>query len=145
MASWPQVSIETEKEFEKCYGCGQENPLGLKMKITQDGKTARAEFVCDKLHQGWSGIVHGGVIAALLDEAMSYTALFERINTVTARIEVRVKRPIHTGERLLITARITKKNRKLVETRGTIEAADGTLLAEAKGLQYVVSNRTEPI
>ena len=141
MANWPQISINTEKEFEKCYGCGQDNPIGLKLRFDRDGKTARAEFTASKLHQGWSGIVHGGIIAALLDEAMSYAALFEKMNTVTARIEVRIKRPIHTDEPLSIIARIIRKTRKLVETKGAISLKDGTLVAEATATQFVLSTR----
>ena len=141
MTNWPQISINTEKEFEKCYGCGQDNPIGLKMKIEQDGKTTRSEFTADKLHQGWAGVVHGGVITALLDEVMSYAALYEQMKTVTAKIEVRMKRPIHTGEPLSVAARIVRRTRKLVQARGTISLKDGTLLAEAIATQYVLNAR----
>jgi uncharacterized protein (TIGR00369 family) len=141
MVNWPQISINTEKEFEKCYGCGQDNPIGLKLKFEQDGKTARAEFTPSKLHQGWSGIVHGGIVTALLDEAMSYATLFEQINTVTARLEVRIKRPIQTGEPLSITGNVTKKTRRLVETKGAIFLKDGTPVAEAKATLFVLNKK----
>ena len=141
MVNWPQISIDTQKEFEKCYGCGQDNPIGLKMRINQQDNTARAEFTASKLHQGWSGVVHGGIVAALLDEAMSYAALFQEMKTVTARIDVRIKRPIHTGEPLSITARIIRRTRKIVETRGTISLADGTTVAEATATQYILNTK----
>ena len=54
--------MNTEKEFEKCFACGQANPIGLKLRFEQAGKTAQADFTPSKLHQGWSGIVHGGII-----------------------------------------------------------------------------------
>jgi uncharacterized protein (TIGR00369 family) len=139
MANWPQIEIDTQKEFEKCYACGQDNPIGLKMKIDQQDNAARAEFTASKLHQGWAGIVHGGIITAVLDEVMSYATLFQGIKTVTARIEVRIKRPIHTGEPLTISANITRKTRKLVESRGVIYLKDGTPVAEATATQYILN------
>ncbi len=139
MANWPQISIDTQKEYEKCYGCGQDNPIGLKMKIYQQDNTARAEFTANKLHQGWSGVVHGGIVAALLDEVISYAALFQGMKTVTARIELRIKHPIPTGEPLTISAAVIRKTRKIAETRGTISLADGTVAAEAEATQYVLN------
>jgi len=139
MVNWPRISIDTEKEFENCYACGKDNPIGLKMKIDRQENTARAEFTPSKLHQGWSGVVHGGIVSALLDEAMSYATLFQGIKTVTARIEVRIKRPIRTGEPLSISARIVRKTRKIVETRGVISLKDGTPVAEATATQYILN------
>lgn len=47
------------------YGRGQDNPIGLKLVFSWDGKTAKAEFTPNEYHQGWPGLVHGGVILAL--------------------------------------------------------------------------------
>ncbi len=137
MANWPQISIDMEKAFGMCFACGQDNPIGLKLRFEWDGKAARAGFTPTELHQGWSGIVHGGIITCLLDEAMSYATLFEKVDTVTARLQVRIKRPIPIGEPLSITGSIVKKTRKLVETQATIFLKDGTPVAEATATQFV--------
>ena len=81
MANWPQVSIDTKKERDMCFVCGPKNPVGLKVSFNWDGKVARAEFTPNRSHQGWSGVVHGGIISCLLDEAMSWAALFDGVNT----------------------------------------------------------------
>lgn len=141
MENWPQVSIDMEKELDKCFVCGQDNPIGLKLRFHQDGKTARAEFTPNKLYQGWSGVLHGGITMALLDEAMSYAPLFEGINTVSAKLEVRIRRPIPIGEPLSITGNITRRTRRLVETKGAIFLKDGTLVAEATAKQFIVNAR----
>jgi len=148
MANWPQISIDMEKELSMCFGCGQENPIGLKLTFKWDGKTAKAEFTPGKLHQGWSGIVHGGIVICLLDEAMSYAALFEGMNCVTASIQARLKRLALIDEPLIITSSMTKKARKVVETEAAIFLKDGTLVAEGKSKHFVVkpgdaSNRGE--
>jgi uncharacterized protein (TIGR00369 family) len=135
------MSIEMVKETSMCFACGEDNPIGLKLRFDWDGKTARAEFTTSELHQGWSGIVHGGIISCLLDEAMSYATLFEKINTVTAKLEVRIKRPIQIGEPLSITGSISKKTRRLVETEATVFLKDGTSVAEATGTQFVLDNK----
>ena len=139
MANWPQVSIDMNKSLDMCFACGKDNPIGLKLKFDWDGKTARAEFTPGKLHQGWSGILHGGIIACLLDEATSYANVFENINTITAQLQVRIRRPIEIGAPLSITGTITKRRRKLVETKGAIFLKDGTLVAEATATQFVLN------
>ena len=62
MSYWPQLNIDGEKATTMCFACGQENPIGLKLRFTWDGQTAHAEFTPTELHQGWWGIVHGGII-----------------------------------------------------------------------------------
>ena len=138
MANWPQASIEMVKETSMCFVCGKDNPIGLKLQFDWDGKTARAEFTPSRLHQGWSRVVHGGIIACLLDEAMSYATLFEGAHAVTARIQVRIKRPVPIDEPLTITGNMTKKTRRLVETKAAILLRDGTPVAEATGTHFVV-------
>jgi uncharacterized protein (TIGR00369 family) len=147
MANWPHISTKMVKESSMCFACGPDNPIGLKLRFDWDGKTARAEFTPSELHQGWSRVVHGGIIACLLDEAMSYATLFEGAHAVTARMEVRIKRPIPIDEPLTITGNMTKKTRKLVETKAAILLKDGTPVAEATGTHFVVgkgSDETEP-
>ena len=141
MVNWPQLSIDTQKEFNMCFACGQDNPIGLKLRFDWDGKAARAEFTATKLHQGWSGILHGGIVTCLLDEAMAYATLFEKVNTVTAKMQVRIKRPTPIGEVLSITGSVTKITRKLVETKATISLKDGTEVAEATGTHFVVKDK----
>jgi len=139
MKNWPQISVDTEKGYSLCFGCGQENPIGLKLSFQWDGKTARAEFTPTKFYQGWSGLVHGGIIMSILDEAMAYAALFEGMNCVTAKMQVKLRRPASIGEPLIITSSTIKKARKLIETRAAISLKDGTLIAEGTATQFVIN------
>ena len=141
MTNWPRISIDMKKAINKCFACGQENPIGLKLKFRWDGKSARAEFTPTELHQGWSGIVHGGIIACLLDEAMSYATLFEKLDTVTAKLEVRIKRPVPIGQALSISGSVTRKTRRLAETSATVSLKDGTVVAESTATQFVFGTR----
>ncbi len=143
MANWPQPSVDTEKDFDMCFVCGPKNPIGLKLHFTQDGQTVSTEFTPDKLYQGWSGVVHGGIIGSVLDEAMSYAALFSGVNTVTARMQTRFKRPAQIGEPLIITAWLTKKTRRLVEAKAEVSLKDGTPIADGTATMFILSQRKE--
>ena len=139
MTAWPQISIDVRRDYRQCFGCGQDNPIGLKLSFQWDGKTARAEFTPTEPYQGWPGLVHGGIITCLLDEAMGWAVLFEGMNCVTAEIEVKLRRPAAIDQPLVITAHLTRKTRKLVETRAAVALKDGTLVAEGKARHFVTN------
>lgn len=142
MTNWPKLSVDIDKDFDMCYACGQKNPIGLKLKFDRHGDGVRAEFTPSELHQGWSGVIHGGIIGCILDEAMSYAALAAGVNSLTARMQTRFKRPLPTGQSLVITAHITKQTRKLIETKAEMRLkADGTPIADSTGTMYVHSQR----
>ena len=141
MNIWPQVSIDTNKSLNMCFACGPDNPIGLKLSFEWDGSTAKAEFTPNKLHQGWSGVVHGGIISCLLDEAMTYAPYFEGIDCLTAKMQIRIRRPVPIDEPLVITASITSKTSRLIETEATVSATDGTLMAEGTATMFVVNKK----
>ncbi|MFC2046682.1 PaaI family thioesterase [Chloroflexota bacterium] len=137
MTNWPKVPVDTGKDFTMCFACGKDNPIGLQLKFKPDGKTARAEFTPSKFHQGWAGIVHGGVIDCILDEAMSYATRFAGIKCVTAKMQARLRRLALVDESLVITSSVTRKTRKLAETEATISLKDGTLVAEGTATMFI--------
>jgi uncharacterized protein (TIGR00369 family) len=137
MTHWPQTSIDTVKESDKCFACGQKNPIGLKLKFDWDGQEVKAKFTPGEYHQGWAGLVHGGIMSCLLDEAMSYAALYSGVNSLTARMQTRFKRPLPIDEPLTVTGSVTKKTRRLVETKAELKLADDTLVAESTATMYI--------
>lgn len=139
MVTWPQIPIDIERGYNLCFACGRDNPIGLKLDFKRDGKIVRAEFTPTEFYQGWSGIVHGGIITCLLDEAMAYAAVFSGVNCVTAKMQVRLKRLALVGEPLVITSSIIKKTKRLVETEAAVSLKDGTPIAGGTATQFVVS------
>ncbi len=137
MTNWPQTSINTVKESDKCFVCGQKNPIGLKLKFDWDGQEVKAKFTPGEYHQGWAGLVHGGIISCLLDEAMSYAALYSGVNSLTAKMQTRFKRPLPIDEPLTVTGSVTRKTRRLVETKAELKLADDTLVAESTATMYI--------
>ena len=137
MVNLPEISID--ENYSMCFGCGQDNPIGLKLIFDWDGKTAMAEFTPTKLYQGWPDIVHGGILMALLDEAMGNVVRFKGMACVTAKIQARLRRPAAVGELLIVTAEVTGKNRRMAETKAEIALADGTLVAEGTATNFIVN------
>ena len=141
MVVWPDIQIDTNREYSLCFVCGKKNPIGLKLDFEWDGKTARAEFTPTEFYQGWYGVVHGGIIICLLDESMAYAALFQGMNCITASMQVRLRRPVLIGEPLIITGSMTENKRRLVETKGKVSLRDGTPIAEATATQFVLNSK----
>ncbi|HEX9113652.1 MAG TPA: PaaI family thioesterase [Nitrospirota bacterium] len=120
---------------ELCYVCGGKNPVGLAVdfEINWEARTIEAKFVPSESHQGYAGIVHGGVLSALLDEAMAKLASsLGGSPAVTAEITVKFRAPSAPGDELLVSGRLTDEGKRLVlaearVTRGPIA------IAEAKG------------
>jgi len=141
MTNWPKLSVKIDKDFDMCFACGQKNPIGLKLIFTREGKGVRTEFTPGELHQGWSGVVHGGIISCILDEAMSYASLYAGVNSLTARMQTRFKRPLQTDETLIVTARVTRQTRKLIETEAEMHLADGTPVADSTATMFIASKQ----
>lgn len=132
--------LPKEKEtFTRCFGCGQDNPIGLKLEFAWDGETAKAEFVPGETFQGWPGLTHGAIVITLLDEVMSYACYYAGFSTVTGRISARLKKPVPIGERLTLSGRIEKRTRKLLETSARVLFSNGDVAAEGEGTMYILN------
>lgn len=146
--SLPRLEINTDMSADNCFGCGQNNPVGLKLQFRRDGGTARAEFTPASQFQGWPGITHGGILACILDEAVTYAARFAGRNCVTAKMVIKFIKPAPLGQTLVVISSLTRNTRRLIETIARITLRDGTVIAEGSAVQYVLnsenSSKTEP-
>ncbi len=142
MVAIPRVTLNADLDEGFCFGCGRHNPIGLKLKFTRDGETIRTEFTPDRTHQGWPGLLHGGILGTLLDEAMSNIAYATGNTCLTANINIRIKQPVKVEIPLVISAWITKQSTRLIETAGQVCLQDGTVVAESTAKQFVAANQT---
>ena len=115
-----------------CWGCG-DAPGGIH--LPHPGTEGLTEYEAwlsfDERHQGGPGFVHGGIIAAALDEACGLLATWYRFPNVTARIFVRYRLPVAINTELLIRARLAEERGRRLHVDG--ELVDGeNVLAEAR-------------
>jgi uncharacterized protein (TIGR00369 family) len=143
MAVIPKVVLNTDLNEGFCFGCGKNNPIGMKLKFIKVGEAIRAEFTPHKMHQGWPGLLHGGIVMMLLDEAMSNIAYATGQTTLTARMEVTWRQPVKVVEPLVVTAWITRHRKKIIETAGKVTLKDGTVIAESTAKQFIAENVAE--
>lgn len=116
-----------------CFGCGQDNPIGLKLEFEETGSTYRTYFTAGEEHQGFDGIMHGGIICTLLDEIMGRYLFGKGIIAPTAELKVRFKNPARIKEQMIIEGEITNEKRRTIEMKAVAKYEDGTIIAEAKG------------
>ncbi len=121
----------------RCFVCGQDNPIGLKLKFARADTGVRAEFTPSELHAGYEGLVHGGILAALIDDALANIWFVRGQEAVTAKIEVRFRREAKPGDRLVVTAKPTGAKGGLKTARATVARADGVVVAEGIGFVSV--------
>ena len=124
---------------DMCFACGSKNPIGLKLEFHFEGDDYVTAFEVRPEHQGWTGIVHGGLLATALDETMARLLWEKEIEAITGRLEIRYRKPVKIGENLEIRGRITRRRSPLVETVAEARGAGGEVVAEAKAVSMEVA------
>lgn len=127
------------EDDNQCFACGMENPDGLRIEWAIEGLTTTAQFTPDRKYQGWKGIVHGGIIATLLDEAMTRLACIIFQGALTAEMTVRYVAPAPIGQLLSIRGEIVSQRRNLIEMKATIHC-DDTLIAHSIGKAITIKS-----
>ena len=102
-----QLKPLTHSADNRCFGCGPANPTGLRLEflVAEDGTVVSLPEV-PSAFEGHPGFLHGGIIATLLDEAMSKAVRAVGYSSVTAKIEVEYRRPVPSGVRLHLEGRV---------------------------------------
>jgi uncharacterized protein (TIGR00369 family) len=126
-----------------CFGCGEQNPIGLRLKFHIAGDDVQAHFIPKKAHEGYAAMMHGGIVSTLLDEAMSWAVIDRGHLAVTAKLEIEFKRPAPVTEPLLVIGRVIRDRRRLVEAAGELRSASGDLLATASAVFMRVSEEQQ--
>ncbi len=130
-----QQTASKQPNSHMCFVCGIDNPSGLHAHFYQlDESTCVARFLPDHSHQGYPGRVHGGVVAAIMDETLGRTVWADQTEWgVTAELTMRYKAPVPLGQMLTIVGRITENSRRVFLAEGELLLADGTVAVTAHG------------
>jgi uncharacterized protein (TIGR00369 family) len=119
------------ESYGNCFVCGEKNSEGLRLRfvIDRERQTLRTNFTASPAYQGWDGIVHGGIISTLLDEAMAKLVYEIGYPAVSASLEVKFKKPAPILEPLLVYGEITEVGRRLIKAKAHVANENGTILA----------------
>jgi len=121
-----------------CFGCSPHNPRGLQLSFLKvDRGVVEVRYVAAPDLCGMTGVVHGGVQAAILDEAMGFAvhAVFddrEETNVATVELSLKYRRPTPTGQPLVVRARFVRAEARDIWVTGEIRDAEGMLCTEAE-------------
>lgn len=120
-------------EHPDCFVCSPAHPAGLRLGfIPQTDGSVTAEFDCDGTHQGYAGMVHGGIVAALLDGAMTNCLFALGYAAVTGDLHVRFRHPLRVGPSATVRAWVTRASPPLFVLAAEITQA-GRITATAVG------------
>ena len=117
-----------------CFGCGTRNPHGLMLDFRIEDKRAVAEYRPRAEHQGYPGLVHGGLIATMLDEAMGWAMYTLGVWAVTGKMEVRYRQPLPLDGRAIVSGEVVRNRGRWLEVHGEVRSAEGRLVAESDAL-----------
>ena len=121
-----------------CLVCGRDNPHGLRLSSSVDPDTGSVQtaFTPASYHIGFENIIHGGVLATVLDEVMVWSAIWVSGRAcVAAEMSLRFVKKAVAGMPLIVTAQVTRSRSRMVETTGGIHA-NGDLICTATGKYF---------
>jgi len=119
----------------RCFGCGEANPIGVHLAFfsADDGSVVAMPTVADTF-EGPRGYLHGGVIATLLDEAMSKAVRAQGLSAMTRQMEIEYLRPVPSATPIRIEGNMVRSEGRKHWTEARILNAHGSVLATSKGL-----------
>jgi uncharacterized protein (TIGR00369 family) len=122
-----------------CFLCGRENPVGLKLDFYEDlaADRVKTEFVIPDVYQSYPGVVHGGIVSAILDEVSGRAAMIRgghETFLATLRLTVRFRRPTPCETPLTAVGWVTQSSRIGTRAAAEIRLPDGSITAECDTL-----------
>ena len=120
-----------------CFVCGLHNPFGLHLRFYDSAPgEVTAEITVPEQYQGYPGVVHGGIVAAMLDEVSgrSHMGSDPPRFMFTARLDIRYRKNVPVGQPLRLVGKAGTSKRRIATASGAIYGPDGELLAEAEAV-----------
>ncbi len=118
-----------------CFVCGPENPRGLRIKVHYDpeAQAAHTELSLPREFQGWADLIHGGILATLLDELMAHAVWRFAGPGVTLSLEVRFHTPLKPGEAVMVRGVLGPGNGRRRQAEAEIlRLSDGKRIASGR-------------
>jgi acyl-coenzyme A thioesterase PaaI-like protein len=131
-----------------CFVCGKENPIGLHLNFELDRENHRAKssVTFGPEHQGWDGVVHGGLLSSVLDDVMAYAIMTTDNLAITTRLSTTYRKPVKVGETLFLEGSVDKIGSRTAKTcavgyviigENSDNADNREIKVEAEGIYYL--------
>ncbi|MBN1642446.1 MAG: PaaI family thioesterase [Anaerolineae bacterium] len=123
-----------------CFVCGLQNPVGLKIAFEEDRAQGqvRAEVTVPEAYRSYPGVVHGGIVATILDETSGRALIVhtgdQDMFFATAKLEVRYRHPVPTETPLVAVGWVVRATENRAKVQGELRLRDGTVLATCDSL-----------
>lgn len=141
--------MKNQKNSKNCFVCGLSNSSGLQMKFfAVDENTVESRYIVKEQYQGWPGITHGGIVAAMLDEVMARLFVFDENQNrflVTAKLEVKYRRPVPIGEEIIVVGKKLDNTGKVAKASAKIMNVKHEILAEGSSIFIQANNMLEKL
>lgn len=116
-----------------CVVCGGENPNGLHIRFRSTPEGVRADWAPTGAWESFAGVIHGGIIATVLDEAMSKAIMSKGWEALTVDLRTRFRRRVEPGCQLHILGWVVDRQKRRIRTEASIRDRDGQEQAHAWG------------
>ncbi len=127
------LNLREDVTPHNCFGCGALNVHGLRLRLMADpaGDGVVTRFVPPPHAEGYTGMVHGGIISTVLDEVMAWTLYRQGIWAVTGQLTTRYRKPLLVGEPTVASGSVLRNRGRAIEVKGEIRReSDNALLAD---------------
>ena len=124
-----------------CFACGKDNPDGMHLKFELDPERKRfiSHFRLNKRYTGPPGYCHGGIIATILDDAMSKLNKLRDVIAATSQLKIDYLKPVRLNTLLRVESHELRKRGRHLTRAAEILNEDGIVLAKGTG-QFVIIN-----
>lgn len=126
-----------------CFACSSHNPYGLHMELYTDEKVVMSQITLPEHFSSWANVVHGGILATLLDEIMGWAGLYLlRHITLTKNMTIAFSKAAYVGETLKVIGSVVKTNGKRnAELEGVVMRENGEVCARSRGDFTILSSK----
>lgn len=120
-------------DANRCFVCGPDNPIGLRLDFRVDGPQCTGQFTSSADHVGFDGVTHGGIVFSVLDDAMANWFFLQGARGYTAKAEIRFRNAMPVGATADIACEMVRRKGRLVQLHAAARDADtGTVFAETE-------------
>ena len=124
-----------------CFACGPLNPIGLQMEVSFQDNKAFSRLSLRREFQGWKDMVHGGVVATILDEIMAHAVIHYIGQALTTSLQITYRAPLHVEDEIEVVGYVAERKRRLAIARAEISIPGGDKVIATGESKFLLVNR----